>query len=266
MANTPQSCERPCSCKVKHSATELVVLTGGPGAGKTAVLEFVRKVLCEHVTILPEAASILFGGGFWRLDSPSGKMAAQRAIYHVQEEMQHLVLDEKKWSMGLCDRGTLDGLAYWPGTDSEFFTTLNTNLEKEFQKYKAVIHLRSPSLQKGYNYQNPIRVESAELAAKIDEKIHLIWKAHSNYSVIESSDNFIEKVHEAARRIQSFVPECCKEHLIGVGKMNIDQIQDESVIQSISDSKAHYDIDGASLLHGKTIIGSGPLDSQTKDR
>lgn len=218
MKNSPKTCERPCSCDVTKHDTQLLVLTGGPGAGKTAVLELVRKVLCEHVTILPEAASILFGGGFWRLDSLTGKMAAQRAIFHVQEEMQSLVLDEKKWSMGLCDRGTLDGLAYWPGTESEFFATLNTTQEKEFQKYKAVIHLRSPSLEKGYNHQNPVRVESAELAAKIDNKIHKVWMKHPNYSVIESTDSFIEKVQTAAKRIQSLVPDCCKAHLLELGK------------------------------------------------
>lgn len=218
MASFTKNCSRPCSCKVVSHDTQIVVLTGGPGAGKTAVLELVEKVLCEHVAVLPEAASILFGGGFWRLDSPSGRMAAQRAIYHVQEEIQQLVLDEKKWSMALCDRGTLDGLAYWPGKDSDFFAAFNTNLEKEFQKYKAVIHLRSPTLEKGYNYENPVRVESAELAAKIDEKIHEIWKTHPNYRVIESTSDFIEKVHQAAKLIQSFVPECCKGHLEGIGK------------------------------------------------
>jgi len=31
----------------------------------------------------------------------------------------------------------------------------------------------------------------------------------------------------------------------------------ESVFQSISDSKGHYDIDGVSLWHGRTIVGSG---------
>ena len=68
-----QSCNIPCSCKKISHDTGFVVLTGGPGAGKTAVLEFIRKVLCQHVAILPEAASILFGGGFWRLDSKSAK-------------------------------------------------------------------------------------------------------------------------------------------------------------------------------------------------
>lgn len=212
----PRNCERPCSCKAKHHETQLVVLTGGPGAGKTAVLELVRKVLCEHVAILPEAASILFGGGFWRLDSLTAQMAAQRAIFHVQNEMERMVLDEKKWSIGLCDRGSLDGLAYWPGKEDGYFDVLKTSRESEFQKYKAVIHLRTPSLARGYNYQNPIRVESAEVAAQIDEKIYQVWKNHPNYSEIESADDFISKVQKAATRIQTYVPDCCREHLNGV--------------------------------------------------
>jgi len=218
MTSLPQSCERPCSCKVSSHDTQLVVITGGPGAGKTAVLEFVRKVLCEHVAILPEAASILFSGGFWRLNSTLGRMAAQRAIYHVQEEMQNLVLDEKKWSMGLCDRGTLDGLAYWPGTEEEFYSTLNTNLDREYKKYKAIIHLESPSSDMGYNHQNPIRIESAELAAKIDHKIHETWKSHPNYSCIKSSESFVEKLHKATKQIQALVPECCRQHLEEIKK------------------------------------------------
>ncbi len=35
----------------------------------------------------------------------------------------------------------------------------------------------------------------------------------------------------------------------------------ESVIQSISDSRGHYDIDGVSLWHGRTIVGSGILET-----
>ncbi len=31
-----------------------MVLTGGPGAGKTAILELVRRTLCPHVALLPE--------------------------------------------------------------------------------------------------------------------------------------------------------------------------------------------------------------------
>ena len=190
------------------SKTKLIVVTGGPGAGKTAVLEYMRKIVCPHVAILPEAAGILFSGGFWRLSSPSAVRAGQKAIFHVQQEMQNLVIGEKKWTSALCDRGLLDGIAYWPGPASEFYKALTTTKEKEYLKYAAVIQLQSPSLELGYNKSNPIRTESAELAAAIDKKIHLVWKHHPQYVFIESSTSFIDKVDRAAKVIQSFIPNC----------------------------------------------------------
>lgn len=46
---------KACPCKEPHERRR-VVLTGGPGAGKTAVLELIRRSFCEHVKVLPEAA------------------------------------------------------------------------------------------------------------------------------------------------------------------------------------------------------------------
>ena len=70
----------------------------------------------------------------------------------------------------------------------------------------------------GYNHQNPVRTESAEIASQIDQKIHNIWKAHPNYSCIESSSDFIDKVSAAVRQIQTLVPDCCKQHLKEIQK------------------------------------------------
>lgn len=52
-----------CECNDVHKRKR-IVLTGGPGAGKTALLELIRQSFCAHVKVLPEAASIIFGGGF----------------------------------------------------------------------------------------------------------------------------------------------------------------------------------------------------------
>ncbi|MGZ3727048.1 MAG: ATP/GTP-binding protein [Pseudobdellovibrio sp.] len=188
-------------------SAKLIVITGGPGAGKTALLEFLRKDLPEQVAVLPEAASILFGGGFWRLTSDTGKIAAQKCIYHIQNEMQTMIIAEKKWNMALCDRGTLDGIAYWPGEAHEFCKQLNTSIEAEYSKYTAVIHLCSPTKKNGYNHQNPIRIETAAEAGVIDQRIHSVWKDHPHYNRIESTKDFIEKVHRAVLLIRGYIPE-----------------------------------------------------------
>ena len=76
-----------CECSAVHDRRR-VVLTGGPGAGKTAVLELIRQSFCSHVKVLPEAASVVFGGGFPREDDEACRRAAQRAIFRIQRELE----------------------------------------------------------------------------------------------------------------------------------------------------------------------------------
>lgn len=190
-----------------------IAITGGPGAGKTTVLSLVKKMACKHTAILPEAASLIYKGGFWRLDSVSAKVAAQKAIFHVQSEMENLVRNEGQWSVALCDRGTLDGLAYWPLEAEKFWETFQTNLQQELARYEVVIHLRSPNMDNGYNYINPIRIETPSEALMIDEKIYSIWSKHPNYYEIKSTKSFIEKINQCLYIIQQHLPSCCPHNV-----------------------------------------------------
>ena len=142
---------------------------------------------------MPEAASILFGGGFPRLASREGQEAAQRAIYHVQLELEALAEGE----LVLCDRGTLDGLAYWPGASEEFLRQLGTTRQRELGRYDVVIHLRVPSPKNGFNHQNRLRIESADQARAIDRRIVAAWRGHRRRYFVDSSSDFAEKVRRA---------------------------------------------------------------------
>src|SRR5512137_1882715 len=112
-----------CDCR-DHHVPHRVVLTGGPGAGKTAVLELIRLFFCEHVKTLPEAASIVFAGQFPRSARPPLRQAAQRAIYHVQRELES-VADADDSAVVICDRGTIDCAAYWKG-DGDLFSSVGS--------------------------------------------------------------------------------------------------------------------------------------------
>jgi len=146
-----------------------VVLTGGPGAGKTAVLELVKASFCDHVVILPESAGIVFGGGFPRRPDPGTSQASQRAIFYVQRELENAA-EGYNPAVILCDRGTVDGGAYWTGAP-DLWTSVGTTLPVQLGRYSAVIHLRTPAAHHGYNHNNPLRLESAAEAAAIDERI-----------------------------------------------------------------------------------------------
>ncbi|MBI2372671.1 MAG: ATP-binding protein [Deltaproteobacteria bacterium] len=196
-----------CSCNGSHDP-RLVVLTGGPGAGKTASLEVIRRRFCEHVRVLPEAATIVFKGGFPRLPDPSARRAAQRAIYHVERELEAMVLEEKKAAIALCDRGTLDGAAYWPGPPHELFEGVGSSREAELSRYSTVIHLRVPTA--GYNHDNPVRIESLEEARGIDASIERAWEGHPRRFFVEESRDFLAKLNRVVELVRAEVPECCR--------------------------------------------------------
>ena len=188
------------------------MLTGGPGAGKTAVLELVRQYFCAHVTVLPESAGILFGGGFPRGGSIEQKKAAQRAIFHVQRELESAA-EADDAAIVLCDRGTPDGAAYWPGPD-DLWSSVKTTRESELARYSAVIHLRTPLLGAGYNHQNPLRIESAAEAAAIDEAIARIWDGHPKRFFVPAASDFLSKARAALSILRAKLPECCRTHVV----------------------------------------------------
>lgn len=200
-----------CGCANVHDPHR-VVLTGGPGAGKTAVLEMVRHSLCQHVKVLPEAASIVFGGGFPREDDVVCRGAAQRAIYYVQRELE-VTGEAHNAAIVLCDRGTVDGLAYWLGPPEDFLSSTGTTLEAELGRYHMVLHLRTPTAQQGYNRQNPLRTESAVTAAEIDQRILEAWQQHPHRYVIDSTGDFLDKAAAALRLLRAALPDCCAGHL-----------------------------------------------------
>ena len=201
-----------CACAAPWHDCALVVLTGGPGAGKTAVLEVVRRAFCEHIAVLPESATVLFGGGYPRHDTEAGRRGAQKAIFQVQRSMEEMCREEGQVAMALCDRGTLDGLAYWPGGIATACSELHIDRDRELARYRAVIHLRTPSAQDGYDHSNPVRRESPTEAAALDARILAAWEGHPRRIVIDSDADFLRKVARAVAAIRDEVPPCCRAH------------------------------------------------------
>lgn len=89
--------------------------------------------------MLPEAASVVFGGGFAPIATGLGRTAAQRSIYRVQLEFERVAIEDGRVAVALCDRGTIDGMAYWPGASADCLSELGTRHERELERYAAVV-------------------------------------------------------------------------------------------------------------------------------
>lgn len=197
-----------CACALDHPP-KLVVVTGGPGAGKTAVLEVAQRQLCRHVVVLPEAASILWRGQFPRHGSVAGRRAAQRSIVRLQLEMQRMAIEEGGSALIVCDRGTLDGLAYWPGSEAEYFADTATTRAAELARYATVIHLQPPDADHGYT-ASPYRIETAAEAAVLDARIVEAWSGHPRRIIVPSNHDFLAKLGHTLGLLRDEVPACCR--------------------------------------------------------
>lgn len=183
-----------------------IALTGGPGGGKTTAADLFRREIGERVVVVPEAATLVFSGGFPRCKEPPGAYAAQRAIYHVQcnlEEVQSSLYPDR---ILLCDRGTVDGAAYWPGQPSDFFAALGTTLEEQLARYDGVIFFESAAAG-GLQIEggNPVRIESMEEAAALDAKLRELWQAHPRFVLVRHNPSFFKKISFGLAELDAMV-------------------------------------------------------------
>ncbi len=201
-----------CGCSRSSHECRVIAFTGGPGAGKTAILDVAKRTFCHHVAVLPEAASIVYSGGFIRKPTPSAVKAVQRSIFRVAQQLEWLVREEERHALALCDRGTVDGLAYWPDSEESFWKDVGSSKKEEFKRYSAVIHLRTPHEHSGYNADNPIRIETPKEALALDKKIEKIWEGHPRRFIVGSTADFIEKTRQVLDIVRGEIPECCQRN------------------------------------------------------
>lgn len=172
-----------------------VVLSGGPAAGKTAVLEIIRRHLADEVAVVPEAATILFSGGFPRREAPAARKIVQRAIFDLQRSTEALFSTTHPRLPHVCDRGALDGAAYWPGGVDAFLLAMGTTMEEEIARYDAVIFLETTAFdRKTWPSDNPLRTETPDAARAIDRRLKKIWSAHPRFHFVPHAKDFYEKV------------------------------------------------------------------------
>jgi predicted ATPase len=172
-----------------------IVVTGGPGGGKTTAADMFRREIGDRVVVVPEAATMMFGGGFPRYEQPHARKAAQRAIFHVQRNLEDVQAARYPDRILLCDRGTIDGAAYWPETPEDFFQAMGTSLEQELARYDGVIFFESAAVGgMGIEGGNPVRRETLGQAAALDASLRTIWSGHPNFVIVHHAPSFLRKI------------------------------------------------------------------------
>lgn len=195
----------------KNSKIHRIALTGGPGAGKTTAADLLRRELGDKIIVVPEAATMIFMGGFPRYENVEAKKATQTTIYNIQKNLEEVQSQRYPHRTLLCDRGTLDSAIYWPNGSADFFKVMNTSKEEELKRYDAVIFFESAAVgnQSVIEGGNPSRKESIEEAARLDRELKEIWSQHPRFYFIPHNQSFIKKITLALDCMMKVIHEQC---------------------------------------------------------
>ncbi len=197
-----------------------IVLTGGPGAGKTSIVSALTASPAWHawrdtvggVEAVSEAATSVYGrrGVRWDTIDDDARRDVQREIYRHQLE-QEAAADEAATKAGarlvLLDRGTVDGSAYWPGGPVDYWHAVDSSPADEFARYDAVVLLETAATLGHYDgdASNAVRFESSDAAIESGKLLAQLWGHHPLTRHLPASQTFAQKLHEAATLITQLV-------------------------------------------------------------
>jgi predicted ATPase len=175
-----------------------IVLTGGPGAGKTVISSAVAAAEPGRYARVPEAATQVYDLLQTRWDRLDllGRRDVQRRIYRLQREQEEALAREHSDKILLLDRGTIDGAAYWPEGPADYWRDLGTTAEAELSRYDAVVWLQTSAALGLYDHDasNPCRFEHPEAAIASGNLLKILWGGHPRVVEVGAYAELAEKV------------------------------------------------------------------------
>lgn len=183
-----------------------IILTGGPGGGKTTAAELFLREFRERLSLVPETATALFKGGYPRVSDPTVIRLMQSSIFHIQRNMEDIYQHLFPEHILLCDRGTIDGAAYWPAPSSDFFKSMGTTYEDELARYEVVIFFETAAAG-GFpiDLGNKVRIEGKNEAIELDRKLFDLWSKHPRFIFIPNHSSFFTKIGQAIDTLNSLM-------------------------------------------------------------
>jgi predicted ATPase len=191
-----------------------LLLTGGPLGGKSTVLGALSPD--PMILVRKEAATTILEHGFHEVGERLGfNDDWKRLVQPIINQLNQSTLDAYKLLDGperllVCDRGELDGVAYYPGGMGAYLNDFNLHRLNIFALYDTVIHLETlaahdPALYERLCKTNAVRYDTVTEAVERDRLIREAYGKHPLYQFVPAWWPLTDKI-ALVRRIA--------EHLI----------------------------------------------------
>ena len=175
-----------------------LVLTGGPGAGKSTIAAAVAAAHPDRFVMVPEAARQVYEmlNTTWPKLDAAGRYDAQRRMYRLQIDQERRLLAANPGHVLLLDRGTIDGAAYWPDGPAAFWLDVGTTPALELARYDAVIWMQTGAALGLYDgdASNPIRFEAPAAAVESGNQLVALWGDHPRFTQVAAYPRFADKL------------------------------------------------------------------------
>lgn len=213
-----------------------IVLTGGPGAGKSTSIETIKEYLESEgylVYIVPEAATELDECGIDRTKMSTYDFQNIVLTYQIEREKVFETITKlsniEKDVILLYDRGLLDSKVYTK--DDEEFDELiklrNINEQDILDRYDLVIFLETAAKIGAYTKENnKARKENVIEAIENDDKTFDVWKNHRNIKKIHAEHEFKIKKQNIIKVIKDNLKTIKRKqnkYIINIDKNELDQ-------------------------------------------
>jgi len=196
--------DRTLKTKRRRPAMMRIVITGGPCAGKTSVINALKQTLGQRAMFLPEVATLLLSGGFPQpgRDVEWSEVWAdefQKAVSNTQTSLENLAHHEARKAdteIIICDRGLLDGAAYAGGIE-RFCSLIGIDHRSTLERYEMVIHLESMATAKPALYSsesNSCRYESLEEAQALEIRTRQVWQHHQRHIFVPGTGTLTQTI------------------------------------------------------------------------
>lgn len=232
-----------------------IVLTGGPCAGKTTILNAVSKYLKQKqipVVTVPETATELIINGMTPNDENMydfQSLVMKRQLIKEKDALQYVQKNFANYNkcVIIYDRGICDSAAYL-NDHKDFQKLLSENGLNEtwvLDNYDLVLDLLSLAVCKKetYNLSNEVRTEAVEQAAILDNKTSNAWAKHHNLKLLSSEVSIEEEANTVIGYINNLLNENENQekvrYLVNVSKSNLNTYQN---IESIKVREIHFSV------------------------